>query len=78
VSMDEHGPDCFSRAEDVWATLQVLHERVVRSLARGDEYDLLLRASGDAEALLASHAADVASVREPDGYIEDAPLRKAA
>lgn len=35
--------------------LQTLRERVARSLARGDEYDLLLDAARDAEMLLARH-----------------------
>jgi hypothetical protein len=58
--------------------LQTLHERVVRSLGRGDEYDLLLNASRDAEVLLAHHAAKFAAASEQHGHLVDAPSRKAA
>ena len=76
--MDDREPECPPSAEDAWAVLQTLHERVVRSLARGDEYDLLLNASRDAEVLLARHAAEFAPDKEQQGRLEDAPSRKAA
>lgn len=78
MSMDDRAPGCPPSAEDAWATLQTLHECVVRSLARGDEYDLLLRASRDAEALLARHAADYPLVTKQHGHVADAPWGKAA
>lgn len=76
--MDDHAPECPPSAEVGWATLQTLLECVVRSLSRGDEYDLLLSASRHAEALLARHAAGYATVRQQHRHVEDAPSRKAA
>ncbi len=76
--MDDREPECRPSAEDAWAMLQALHERVVRSLARGDEYDLLLVASRDAKVLLAHHAAEFAAARDQHRHGEDAPSRKAA
>ena len=65
--MDNHEPECPPSAEDAWVTLRALHECVVRSLARGDGYDLLLTAARDAKALLARQAATRATVGEqPD------------
>jgi hypothetical protein len=58
--------------------LKTLHERVVHSLARGDEYDLLVNASRDAEVLLTHHAAEFAAARERHVHLVDAPSRKAA
>lgn len=76
--MDDREPECPPNAQDAWAMLQTLLERVMRSLARGDEYDLLLNASHDAEVLLADHAAEFAAAREQHGHLEDTPSRKAA
>ena len=76
--MDDRAPGCPPSAEDAWATLQTLHECVVRSLAHGDEYDLLLCAARDAEALLARHAADYPTFTEQHGHVDDASSRKAA
>lgn len=71
--MNERGPKNPPSAEDAWTTLRALQECVVRSLARGDNYGLLLSASRDAEALLARHAADSATVREQNGQVEHPP-----
>jgi hypothetical protein len=78
VDMDDREPLSPPSAGEVWATLQTLHECVDRSLARGDEYDLLLSASRNAEALLARYAARPATAREQNGHAEGVPLRKAA
>ena len=56
MSIDEREPEYPPSAGDAWTTLQTLHECVVRALACGDDYDLLLSASRDAEALLARYA----------------------
>ena len=78
MSKNVREPERPPRAEDAWAILRTLCERVARSLARGDGYDLLLNASRDAEDLLARHAADHPADRERQVLIEDAPSRKAA
>ena len=78
MSLNQRKPECSPSAEDAWATLQALYERVARALARGDDYDLLVSASRDAEALLARHAEDSAIVGERNGHLEDGRPRKAA
>lgn len=78
MSIADRESECPPSGEDAWAMLQTLHERVIRSLARGEEYDLLLNASRDAEGLLARHAADCPTVREQHAHIENASSRKVA
>ncbi len=72
--MDEREAEGPPGAEDAWTILKRLHECVVRSLTRGDGYDLLWRALGDAEGLLALYSAGHAAPRD----LEGAPSRKAA
>ena len=76
--MDNRESGSPPRAEDAWVALRALHECVVRSLARGDEYDLLLSAARDAKTLLARQAATHAPAREQPGTLDHAPSRNAA
>ncbi len=75
--MDDREPDSLPNAEHAWAMLSRLHECVVRSLGRGDEYDRLVSAVRDARDLLSRHAA-AAAPDMSEQCAEDQPRRKAA
>jgi hypothetical protein len=55
--MDNSERDSSPSAEHAWSMLMRLQECVVRSLERGDEYDILVKAVRDARDLLSRYAA---------------------